>query len=179
MNKPIIVVGQVRTASTSVTEMLQELGVYVGKSFDPLEGNQNETRKNGTFEDSEFASLSRDYINEKIDREEFLHRLEYLTQQRNERHDLWGFKDARAYKVIEDYKKIIKPRFVRTHRPAHQCMESMVRTFGWSKDKAYDTYNAVNYKLDEGLEGEEVLNIHIEDLINQNAMSKLREYIYG
>ena len=174
MNKPIMIVGQPRTGSTSVAKMMQELGMFIGNDF-------MEVMEDGecSYEDQEFVDISHAHIQKKIDREEFLHRLEERTHKRNHTHDLWGFKDPRAYKMIEDYKKIVKPRFIRTHRPVHKCMESMMRVFGWSNDKSYKTYNAINYILDAGLEGEEVLNIYIEDLINQTAMSKLKEYIYG
>ena len=169
-----MIVGQPRTASTSVAEMMQELGVFMGRDFI---GVMKE--KNCSYEDQEFVDLSHSYIQKKINQEEFLHRLEDRTLTRNREHDLWGFKDPRAYKMLDDYKKVVKPRFIRTHRPVHTCMESMMKTFGWSHEQAYKTYNNINYKLDAGLDGEEVLNIHIEDLINQTAMSKLREYIYG
>ncbi len=172
--KPILIVGQPRTASSSITKMVQDLGVFVGDDFEPLKANSD-----GTYEDFEFTSVSHAYIQEDISRDEFLHRLEELVWVRNKDHELWGVKDPRAYKMLKDYIKIIKPRFIRTHRPAHTCIDSMVKTFKWTRERAYKTYNAINYILDERLQGQEVLNIYMEDLKNQTAINKLRNFIYG
>jgi len=173
-NHPILIVGQPRTASSSVTKMVQDLGVFVGNDFEPFTANPD-----GTYEDAEFTSLSHSHIKQDIGREEFLHRLERLVWVRNQAYNVWAVKDPRAYKMLGDYIEIMKPRFIRTHRPAHTCVESMSRTMDWSRDKSYRTYNAINYILDTHLEEQEVLNIYMEDLKNQTAVNKLRDFIYG
>ena len=171
--EPIIIVGPPRSGSSSVAEIVQNLGIFIGDEFKTLKHNLN-----GTFEDKEIFDITLDYTINKIRLEEFQKRISVIFQKRQSLEIPWGWKDPRTYKLLDIYFEYFEnPRFIRCYRPAHKCMDSMMRCFSWDKDKAYTTFNAINYILDEKLEGRPVLKVFIEDLIDGTAEGKIKEFI--
>ena len=165
---PIIIVGQPRTGSSSVAKIVKEAGVFIGDEYLGLKDQV-------TYEDKELCELSMLMTEGNTTKEEYKEMFLHITKDRKEP---WGWKDPRAYKLLDIYFEMFDDlKFIRCRRPVHKTMESMERVFGWSKEKAYTTYNATNYILDEKLEGKNVLDINIEDLKDGEAKDKILNFI--
>ncbi len=171
--EPIIIVGPPRSGSSSVAEIVQNLGVFIGDEFVELTYNPK-----GTFEDKEFFNITLRYTSGWINLDKFKKNINAVIQKRKDLGKMWGWKDPRTYKLLDIYFEYFEnPRFIRCIRPAHKCMDSMTRCFGWERERAYETFNAINYILDEKLEGYLVLKVFMEDLIDGTAKDKIEEFI--
>ncbi len=170
---PIIVVGPPRSGSSSVAKLLVKLGVFMGDKYLYLKDN---VESGGTFEDADVAELSKQAVANNIDQQEWRRKFKKLAEKRKDK--VWGFKDPRTYKLIDEYLEYFdSPVFIRCHRKKSEVVASMMRVFEWNKNKATITYDKIEEILDEKLKGKHVINTSLDELNNGVAEKKIKSII--
>lgn len=110
-NKTAIVMGIARTGTSVLAGLLYYLDVFMGPD---MFKERNVGNPVGTFEDVSFlyitAMINR-YKEKEVNRGEYLRNLMAigpLIKEREDKYNLWGFKSALTYKMIEIFLKEIK-----------------------------------------------------------------------
>lgn len=135
MNKQLIILGFHRSGTSLLAQILDQAGLFIGdKLLPPALSNAD-----GHFEDYDFFSLHEkilkynksswmfhDEVNLVVP-DFYLHRMQTLVKQRNQKHKLWGFKDPRTALFIDKWHDTLdNPYYVVIYRSYIECVNSLL-----------------------------------------------------
>lgn len=143
-NHVFIITGVGRTGTSTVARILHEhYRIPLG-----CDGSRD-----GFHEDPEFVKLNEKVILGHISYSYFLAELEELVKQRDKNHIRWGFKDPKMSYLLGTYLSIIKePTIIRCNRDEKLVVDSLMRNYGWDKERARRVYIDRTIRLDNILD---------------------------
>ena len=175
MFDPVIVVGPGRCGSSSVARILhEELNVFMGFKFWPAD----ETNPDGFYEDMEFLEADKKFIGNKIDIYSWRRLIEQAIMKRRALMRPWGFKDPRTA-ILLNYLMVYfrEPKFIRCVRPRNEVISSLIRCYGYSRERASFLVDEKEISLNKFLPGKNVLNIYIDDLKYGTALYMINDFL--
>ena len=157
VTKTFVVLGMHRSATSLVARGLAS-EIFMGSDYQPA----NEFNPEGYWEDLEFATLNDQILRDaggswsdppseraiQIAGRYYKNKLERLVTQRNEQHELWGFKDPRTtltYRLWEPYLR--NPHLIACFRDPQDVSESLGKRDGFGVNRAMALIDEYNRRL--------------------------------
>ena len=132
MKKTFVVLGNYRGGTSVFTGLLKQLGIFIGENMD----NDSRAEKYSNHEDLDFQKKPLDEIKNKI-------------KERDNEHDIWGFKDPMAIQRIEKfYDDLRNPHLICVFRDPQAITESMKRHHSpYTKESIFNLSFEMNKKM--------------------------------
>ena len=173
----IIVVGASRSGTSMTAGILHRLGVFMGTKV------LGATKDNllGHFEDIEMSRVNRrmlkaalgswsnppvPWLLEQVATDE---QMAPLIEWRNERHDVWGFKDPRTSLTLAKWLlELENPRIIWCRRDGDAVTRSLVKRNQLDYATAYDLWLIYNKRIaDVCVDRDDVLEVQYEDVLDE------------
>ncbi len=173
---PIVVLGTGRSGTSVVANMLHVLGVYMGDEFNPADENN----PLGTYEDVRFDYEIRKFLRKFSTKEQFIERVGNLIQDRENNHELWGWKMPSTSEVINHIVELVpEAKYIVCMRPKDEFIESCIRAYSSQRRFFRYLYDKRTRMLEKHLTDEfDVLELSFEDIINstEETVDKIIEF---
>lgn len=146
MTEPIIVVGTGRCGTSTVAQILVELGVHMGAGF-----TSDLSNPQGFFEDA----LIRDVNEERLRGGSvpcWRNALQYIVDERRGSEGPWGWKDPRTADFMSDVVSMCPDAtYIRCTRDLDETVRSFQRWHGWTESKSRQVVGWRSVNLDRYL----------------------------
>lgn len=158
---PYIVIGTGRSGSSTVAGILHnKMGIFMGEEF----RKPDKKNPNGFWEDVEFASPNWKFLNGKINYPKWIDKIFEVIATRKNSGIPWGFKDPDATHFLGLYLSFFKnPRIIRCKRKEELVIESLMRCFGHTKEKAGEIWEMKEMILNNILFDKDYLEIYFNE----------------
>ena len=160
MNDPYIVFGTGRSGTSFVAGVMHnKLGISMGDEFPP----PNETNPDGFWEDKDFYDLNKAFAYHKMPFSEFHSTVQKLIIQRVKKGIPWGLKDSTMAYLLPFYLGLFdSPKLIWCRRDRELTLASLIRCYGWQRDKAIEMIDVRETLIKRALSGREHLEIYFD-----------------
>lgn len=153
------------------------MDVFMGYEF----RKTDENNPNGYWEDVEFAGPNWRFLNGKITYPKWIEDIFAVIDHRIKLGVPWGFKDPDGTHFLGLYLSFIEiPKIIRCSRSKELVVDSLVRSFGHSKELASTVYDTKETILDNILTERNHLVIHFGEqwVDDESIISAIQEKIW-
>ncbi len=177
MNKQIIVLTPGRSGSSMVASMLLELGVFMGNVTRP----PDDANPLGYFEDAEFIKLHQELLEDLPTPEpvfdaplELLARMRTLVEQRNNQHQLWGFKNGEMSLTCHCWHRLFSnPQYIVVVRDPRAVVESFERAWGIDRQTSWANFAIYVGSIEYFANSKRVLRLEYDTTLDYPGTAQL------
>ncbi len=157
----ILVVGTGRSGTSTVAKLLHGHGISMGNSFVTSSEHEN----GSSFEDTECKRINTDFLKNKMSYDEYIKRLCRYGRGKTEP---WGVKHPAIVYVLGIYLQVFDPVIIRCSRDREGVVESCMRCYGFSRERAEHLYDYRTVILDSVLGRIEHLDIDFTERLSED-----------
>jgi len=158
---PYLVVGTGRSGTSTVAGILHnKMDIFMGHEFTPA----NVTNPEGFWEDVEFNKTNVGFVEGLINYPTWRKSIGKIITDRVALDKPWGFKDPRMATLLGFYLGFLRsPKIIRCIRDKELVISSLMRCYGFDREKATAFWYVRETVLDNTLSGKDFLLIDFGD----------------
>lgn len=157
----ILVIGTGRSGTSTVAKILHEHGIKMGNSFVSSREHEN----GSSYEDTECKRINTDFLQNKMTYDEYIRKLCKYGKSKTEP---WGVKHPAITYVLGVYLQVFDPIIIRCSRKREDVVNSCMRCYGFSREKAEHLYDYRTAILDSVLGRVEHLDIDFTERLSED-----------